>query len=361
MCSCVTLGLTIGEFFVSNYTHSITLLVVANHSFYNLLTLVFGTASIALMKSNAKFLTSKVTYGWNRMEVVGSMISLVFLGSLCFGTTTEALQTISHSGHLDLMHLPEYIFILACVHVLIWFLVLTFIGGYSHYQWRCLDHETKIPTRKYVAPYFKDIHIRNLFRDLASVGLLMVTSVSVYFIDEDQHPRAIKYVDPCIAMVSIGLIIFTSLSLIKKLAIVLLQSLPTSMDSIEKLKEDILQTYQEEILGIHEFHLWSLMHGQIVANLHVTFKNTEAYIKVNTLLNDFLTSRGVTQITVQPEFPRTVAIETEEDGFNSLEKTKESSSQSECCLVTDECSLPCADVWCETQRCCKPLTSPPVA
>ena len=54
--------------------------------------------------------------------------------------------------------------------------------------------------------------------------------------------------------------------------------LPTSMDSIEKLKEDILQTYKEEILGIHEFHLWSLMHGQIVANLHVTFRNTEVCI-----------------------------------------------------------------------------------
>ena len=141
------------------------------------------------MKSNAKFLTSKTTYGWNRMEVVGSMISLVFLGSLCFGTTTEALQTISHSGHLDLMHVPEHVFILACVHLLIWFMVVTFIGGYSHYQWRCLDHETKIPAKKYVAPYFKDIHNKNLFRDLASVGLLMVTSVSVYFIDKKQHPR----------------------------------------------------------------------------------------------------------------------------------------------------------------------------
>ena len=74
------------------------------------------------------------------------------------------------------------------------------------------------------------------------------------------------------------------------------------------------------------------MHGQIVAHLHVTFKNTEAYIKVNTLLIDYLTSRGVTQITVQPEFPRTVAIETKEDGFNSFEKTKESSSQLQCCL-----------------------------
>ena len=63
----------------------------------------------------------------------------------------------------------------------------------------------------------------------------------------------------------------------------------------------------------------------------------QAYIKVNTLLNDFLTSRGVTQITVQPEFPRTVAIETEEDDFNSFEKTKESSSQSQWCVLIGSC------------------------
>ena len=65
----------------------------------------------------------------------------------------------------------------------------------------------------------------------------------------------------------------------------------------------------------------------------------QAYIKVNTLLNDFLTSRGVTQITVQPEFPRTVAIETEEDGFNSLEKTKESSSHSSWCVLIGSCQV----------------------
>ena len=97
------------------------------------------------------------------------------------------------------------------------------------------------------------------------------------------------------------------------------------------------------------------MHGQIVANLHATFKNAEAYIKVNTLLNDYLTSIGVTQITVQPEFPRTVAREdNEEDGSNGFEKTKEISSQWS--LKTDECNLPCADAWCEALRCCKPPT-----
>ena len=49
-----------------------------------------------------------------------------------------------------------------------------YLLGYSHYQWRCLDHETKIPTRKYVAPYFKDIHIKNLFRDLASKSHFLI-------------------------------------------------------------------------------------------------------------------------------------------------------------------------------------------
>ena len=50
------------------------------------------TITFQLKKSNAKYLTSKATYGWNRMEVLGSMISLVFLASLCFGTAIEALQ-----------------------------------------------------------------------------------------------------------------------------------------------------------------------------------------------------------------------------------------------------------------------------
>ena len=48
------------------------------------------------MKSNAKSLTSKSTYGWSRLEVVGSMASLVFLSSLCFGTAIEAAQVSTY-------------------------------------------------------------------------------------------------------------------------------------------------------------------------------------------------------------------------------------------------------------------------
>jgi len=48
LCASATLGLTISEFIMSHYTHSITLLVVANQSFYNLITLVIGASSIAV-------------------------------------------------------------------------------------------------------------------------------------------------------------------------------------------------------------------------------------------------------------------------------------------------------------------------
>ena len=61
----------------------------------------------------------------------------------------------------------------------------------------------------------------------------------------------------------------------KRLGIVLLQSLPSTIDNVEKLKNEIFENYPEEVIGIHEFHLWSLMHGQVVANLHVSYRDTE--------------------------------------------------------------------------------------
>ena len=54
------------------------------------------------------------------MPYISSLIEPYFL---------QSIQTMFHSGHLDLMHQPIHIFILAFVHVLVWFLILTLIGG----------------------------------------------------------------------------------------------------------------------------------------------------------------------------------------------------------------------------------------
>ena len=53
ICAFATFGMTLAEFVLSHFTHSITLLVVANQSFYNLLTLITAAASSTV--SNLKF------------------------------------------------------------------------------------------------------------------------------------------------------------------------------------------------------------------------------------------------------------------------------------------------------------------
>lgn len=58
----------------------------------------------------------------------------------------------------------------------------------------------------------------------------------------------------------------------KRLSMVLLQGTPINTAS---LKQDILKEYKDGIFDIHELHIWSLMHGQTVANLHVTYKDQE--------------------------------------------------------------------------------------
>ena len=69
------------------------------------------------------------------------MVSLIFLLALCFGTTVESLQTIIHSGHLDVMHQPAYICILAGIDFLVWCLVFRAIGGYTFHQRTAIESD----------------------------------------------------------------------------------------------------------------------------------------------------------------------------------------------------------------------------
>ena len=105
----------------------------------------------------------------------------------------------------------------------------------------------------------------------------MLTSGLVYFVNEDRHPRAIKLVDPLIALFSISCLMVASYPLMKRFAIVLLQGVPKDLN-IKTLTGEIMQQFPNDILNVHEFHMWSLMHGQIVANLHVCYQNFEVRI-----------------------------------------------------------------------------------
>ena len=158
------------------------------------------------------------TFGWRRLEVVGSLVSLVFLFSLCFASAVEAVQTLFHSDHLDTFHHLGWILVILAVNLVVWLLAVVAIGGFSQHQNRSVDQHQR---RR---PGWRTLKISDLGRDL-SVGLLVLLTCCLVQLRvvTDQY---CQYVDPTIALLSISYLVRTSAPILKNSCLILLQTIP---------------------------------------------------------------------------------------------------------------------------------------
>ena len=142
----------------------------------------------------------------------------------------------------------------------------------------------------------------------------------------------------------------------------------TSTSSGQRADKDIKETFVDQIVAMHEVHVWCLVPNKIYATLHVVFKDEECYFNSLVLLNTFLLNYGINQATIQPEFARSEltdvqnvssplnvrkGIADEDDiqecpennvPINSTPMTE--LRQQSCCL------LPCPKENCMKKRCC---------
>ena len=260
------------------------------------------------------------------------------------------------------MHQPIYICILAGIDFLVWCLVFRCIGGYTFHQrtsveatWlkknphlpcpnvhkadsndnmvlyerNCFELKEnnmqmstlaaskgdvpavagKFPKIKvYSRSFFDDPRLEwlNLSRDLTPCFILITTCLIVYFMDEKQYLHASKYVDPAMALLTIGFLIVSSVPLMKKSSLILLQSLPEEMENVEVLCNDLRKSFSESISALHEVHVWCLVPNKVYATLHIVFKDEYSYLSSTTAINAFLLKYGINHATIQPEFSCTV-------------------------------------------------------
>merc|ERR1719384_1097393 len=87
----------------------------------------------------------------------------------------------------------------------------------------------------------------NLLRDLLPCFILIITCLIVYLIDQKEYPNASKYVDPAMALVTIGFLIVSSIPMAKKASLILLQSLPEEMENVEILSNDLKNAFSDSI------------------------------------------------------------------------------------------------------------------
>ena len=278
--------------------------------------------------------------------MVGSMFSLIFLYALCFGTALEALQTITHSDHLDIMHQPVYISILAVFDFLVWCVVFRCIGGYTFHQrtafeakWNkenslhfpCLKAQQTRENALVVsasgeykygglnipdANLSKQIFSRknksffddprhealNIFRDLTPCLILIITCLLIYLLDQHNYPDVPKYADPLMALFTIAFLIISSIPMFKKATHILLQSLPEEFDNVDDLRQGLKKEFSHAIIGLHEVHVWCLVPNEIYATLHIIFKGEDSYFTTISDIQTFLQKYGINNVTIQPEF-----------------------------------------------------------
>jgi len=344
----LTSAATVGQLALAQLSHCITLLTLVHQNIYNALTIL---VSVLTQWKNEK--TLRNTFGWHRMEVVGSISSLVFLFSLCFATAIEALQTLFHNDHLDTMHHPEWIMLVTGGNILLWVLSFFLIGGYSYHQRLAVrERQSKekilsadsIPTAlerpKEMRDKDKGVNSWNYFsrtrtvdvtRDMSGSFFTLLTCALVYFkvVTEDFS----QYIDPTICIVYIIVLIWSCVPLVKDSCLILLQTIPGNVE-ISVLKKYLLKKFPG-ILSLHEFHTWTFTPGTLVLTGHVVYQDKSVYQEINKQVESFFYSQGFSQVTIQPEFPVSINPSLED---------------------ISECTLKCKGDVCVPKSCCNEET-----
>eukprot|EP00095_Tigriopus_kingsejongensis_P007726 maker-scaffold2453_size15579-snap-gene-0.7 protein:Tk07726 transcript:maker-scaffold2453_size15579-snap-gene-0.7-mRNA-1 annotation:"zinc transporter 1 isoform x2" len=311
VCTALTAVLLVAELVMGHFSHCLTLQALTNQSFYNLLTLGCATAALKLEQRNTQS-SWRSSFGWARLEVVGSLSSLVFLTSLSFFTGIECLQTLFHNDHLDAMHQAFWVCVLGLVHFLVWLIMFVLIGGYSFQQSQIVESSSGIrltsgtedddhPTHGLSPGKFQSIlkvPNLNMFRDLIGCLFLILLSTGVYIFENHSQHR-VKYIDPVLAMVSISIFLALSYPIAKQSGLILLQTIPEIIN-VNDLKGELFQKFPA-ILNIHEMHIWCLVPTNIVVTMHILFQNEDTYNGSISAIEAHMTSRGITKFTIQPE------------------------------------------------------------
>jgi zinc transporter 1 len=116
----------------------------------------------------------------------------------------------------------------------------------------------------------------------------------------DYHGR--YYADPAVSMAIAVMIFVSSLPLIKRSGLILLQSAPDGVEH-EDVKHDLLQI--PGIRAVHELHIWRLNQKKSLASAHIVLEDDRAadFPALARTVKECFHAYGIHSVTLQPEMP----------------------------------------------------------
>lgn len=305
---------------------------------------------IALISFRLTFLpnSEKATFGYKRADVIGGMINGIFLFSVCFFITLEAIQRFANLqevaqnfGDVNVM------LIIGCVGVAVnIFGIIIFMfeckkkhkhddhhndneTNDSHSSDHSHDHGHNHGHSHGHSHGDDDNHDMNIkFLLLHMVGdvlgsiSVIICSLIIKFADGNM-----KYIaDPIASIIVVIILLFSAIPITKRCYNILIQAVPIDID-LSDIKRQLFEI--EGVMDIHDFHIWKLSGKKNIGSLHIKIAQGISFHDIINKVQIIMHNNGIHATTIQPEISEIIPIHRE--SCNDLICDNKKCKDNHCC------------------------------
>ncbi|KAI8333756.1 cation efflux family-domain-containing protein [Blakeslea trispora] len=260
----------------------------------------YYTSSLALLAKKTEH-NPKYSYGWQRAEILGALVNGVFLLALCF---TIFIDCIKRFVEPEPVNQPMLVLIIGSVGLVANLFGLfvfhehghSHIGHHHHHSDVSEEEEAQDNHHLSHGGHFnmKSIFLHVLGDALGNVGVI-ASSLFIWLTDYSWR----FYFDPIVSFLLTVIIFISVIPLVRQTSSILLQGVPNSI-RLDDVNNALLTL--ENVLSVHELHVWQLSDTKLIASLHVLIKSRKSYMTTASEIKKVLHRYDIHSATIQPEF-----------------------------------------------------------
>lgn len=276
------------------YAKSVSVLSDAAHMMSDVVGFLVSLVGFCLAQREP---TARLSYGWHRTEIIGSLVSILLIWLVTAVLVYEAAQRILHpTPNVDgaLMSILAFSGLVVNV-IMAWIL---HASGHAHSHGgatsACDGHSHGEQSLA------ANVNIRSAFVHVVgdavqSIGVIFAGLVIWY------NPEW-QVVDPLCAFSFSVIVLWTTLPLARDSIHVLMEGVPVGV-STKAVLRDLCAL--EHVLDVYELHIWSLSVGQPALSAHVHIEHAVHHATVLAQARALLLQRYcIAHVTLQIEAPR---------------------------------------------------------
>ncbi len=267
----ITLFFTVVEFMGGVISNSLALL---SDSFHMLSDVVALALSMVAVYFASRKPTARYTFGYLRFEILAAFLNGLALAVISVWIFYEAIVRIIFPKPVE----SGLMLVIATIGLIV-NIVLTVILV------RSLKSENNINIQSALWHFMGDL--------LNSIGVIIAV-VLIYF-------TGIQLIDPILSMIIALVILRGGYKIMRNAWLILMESVPEHLDT-----DEIMETMKsvDQVLDIHEFHLWSITTEHYSLSAHVVLdsrSSEDAYQTINELETLLKEKYGLAHTTLQIE------------------------------------------------------------